>query len=130
LAFSTMPPEPPEAACDPLLRELPCRLLDRDGDRVDELRDPPDLVREDELRFEAGLVELRDRLVPEPPAPLRLRLGDARFELLEVEDFVRLPALFELALFRVEPLLLAEPLLPLVLFFRLLVVVVAIVSLL
>ena len=108
--------------------ELPCRLLDRlDVDRVDELRDPPDL---DELRFEAGLVELRERLVLEPPAPLRLRLGEARFVLLEDEDFVRLPALFELALFRVEPLLLAEPLLPLVLFFRLLVVVVAIVSLL
>ena len=122
--------------------ELPCRLLDRlDVDRVDVLREPPDLVVElreppdlvcDELRFVAGLLELRERLLLEPPAPLRLRLGDARFVPLAVEDFVRLLALFEPLLLRVELLLLVEPLLPLALFFRLLVlvVVVAIVSLL
>jgi hypothetical protein len=128
--------------------------LDRlDLDRVDVLRDPPDLVdvlRDppdlvvDELRFDAGLLELRERLVLDPPAPLRLRLGDARFVPFAAEDRVRLLALFEPLLLlveplllvelllRVEPLLLVEPLLPLALFFRLLVlvVVVAIVSLL
>ena len=66
----------------------------------------------------------------EPPAPLRLRLGDARFVPLAVEDFVRLLALFEPLLLpqppAVELLLLVEPLLPLALFFRLLVLVVVV----
>lgn len=112
--------------------ELPCWLLDRlDVDRVDVLREPPDLVC-DELRFVAGLLELREPLLLEPPVPLRLRLGDARFVPLAVEDFVRLLALFEPLLLAVELPLLFEPLFPLALFFRLLVlvVVVAIVSLL
>ena len=109
-----------------MLLELVCRLLDRlDADRFDVLREPPDLVC-DELRFVAGLLELRERLVLEPPAPLRLRLGDARFVPFAAEDLVRLLALFEPLLLRVELLLLVAPLLPLALFFRLLVLVVVV----
>ena len=84
--------------------------MDRlDVDRVDVLREPPDLgLVCDELRFVAGLLELCERLVLEPPAPLRLRLGDARFVPFAAEDRVRLLALFEPLLLLVEPLLRVE----------------------